>query len=52
MYGQERLRSVIRTCRGRTAQDTLEAIRDSVLTFVADSELPDDLTLLILRRRS
>ncbi|MBN1955139.1 MAG: GAF domain-containing protein [Anaerolineae bacterium] len=49
-YGEKRLQQVLQTVQGYSAQEILEAIERSLLAFIGDNPLSDDLTMLILRR--
>ncbi|HSQ94261.1 MAG TPA: SpoIIE family protein phosphatase, partial [Methanoregula sp.] len=49
MFGEERLRAVIRDNAGRTAGEILEQILAAVHTFTGDMPQSDDITLLIIR---
>ncbi len=51
-YGEERLLEVIRASAGNSAaQETLDAILNSVMAFVGDTPPSDDLTLMVVRRQ-
>jgi PAS domain S-box-containing protein len=49
MFGEERLRAVIRDNAGRTAGEILEQILAGVREFTGDMPQSDDITLLIIR---
>jgi serine phosphatase RsbU (regulator of sigma subunit) len=49
MYSVERLVSVARANRAKTAQELVEIIRSSVFAFAGTEELRDDLTLVVLK---
>jgi sigma-B regulation protein RsbU (phosphoserine phosphatase) len=49
-YGEERLRSVIRSACGLTAADIVRALTDDVHAFRGDADPFDDLTLLVAER--
>jgi sigma-B regulation protein RsbU (phosphoserine phosphatase) len=51
LFGEEYLREVLQANAGRSAQGMLEAIEESVVAFVGDTHLSDDLTLMVLRRQ-
>ncbi len=52
-YGEGRLREVIwPSCDSRSAQETLDRIVDDVARFVGNNPPSDDLTLMVLRRRT
>jgi sigma-B regulation protein RsbU (phosphoserine phosphatase) len=51
-YGEERLREVIQSANGDgSAWEILNAVIDSVATFVGDNPPSDDLTLMVVRRQ-
>jgi serine phosphatase RsbU (regulator of sigma subunit) len=50
-YSTERLLSVVRANRHRSAQELVSAIQTSVVSFAANRELQDDLTLMVLKVR-
>lgn len=49
MFGEERLKSVLATLAGRSAEDVLNALMMAIKSFVRDCEQHDDITLLILK---
>jgi serine phosphatase RsbU (regulator of sigma subunit) len=51
MFGKERLLGVLRTHQGRSAEEMMEGIVESVVSFVGDTPPSDDLTLVVLGRR-
>jgi serine phosphatase RsbU (regulator of sigma subunit) len=51
IYGEERLQAVIQVADSSSAQAMLDTIDGSVDTFIGDTTLSDDLTLMVLRRR-
>jgi serine phosphatase RsbU (regulator of sigma subunit) len=51
-YTTDRLLSVVRANRHRGAQELVSAIQTSVVSFAANRELQDDLTLMVLKVRS
>ncbi len=50
-YGEERLQATIRSTNSSSAQTMLDAINDSVDTFVGDAISSDDRTLMVLHRQ-
>jgi phosphoserine phosphatase RsbU/P len=50
MYGSARLEALIDRHAGSTAAEIVAAIRDDVLGFHGDANLPDDATVLIVKR--
>jgi GAF domain-containing protein len=50
IYGEERLQATIQAADGDSAQTMLDAIDDSVDTFIGDAVPSDDRTLMVLRR--
>jgi sigma-B regulation protein RsbU (phosphoserine phosphatase) len=51
-YGEERLRGVIQSTNSDgSAWEILNAVIDSVATFVGDNSPSDDLTLMVVRRQ-
>jgi serine phosphatase RsbU (regulator of sigma subunit) len=49
MYSVERLVSVVRANREKTAQELVQLIQSSVFAFAGTEELRDDLTLVVLK---
>ena len=49
-FGDERLREVLARMRGRSAEDTGQAIVDAVTRFVGDAPVHDDVSLIVLKR--
>jgi serine phosphatase RsbU (regulator of sigma subunit) len=49
MYSVERLLSIARANRGKTAQELVQIIQSSVFAFAGTEELRDDLTLVLLK---
>jgi len=49
MFSVERLVSVARTNRAKTAQELVQMIQSSVFSFAGTEELRDDLTLVVLK---
>jgi len=49
MYSKERLVSVARANRTKSAQELVQMIRSSVFTFAGTDELRVDLTLVVLK---
>jgi sigma-B regulation protein RsbU (phosphoserine phosphatase) len=53
LYGEERLKEVIQpSCDSGSAQETLDRIVDDIARFVGNNPPSDDLTLMVLRRRT
>ncbi len=50
-YGEERLQATIQSTNSSSAQTMLDAINDSVDTFVGDAISSDDRTLMVLHRQ-
>ena len=50
-FSDERLAELIEHCRSRTAMETLQRIRDEVLSFTEGAAQSDDITMLVLRRK-
>jgi serine phosphatase RsbU (regulator of sigma subunit) len=50
MFGQDRLLSVLRACRGLSAQEMEEAVLSEIHEFVGDAPRFDDLTLMVVAR--
>jgi sigma-B regulation protein RsbU (phosphoserine phosphatase) len=51
IYGEKRLRQAMRRAQVGSARALLEDIESSVLSFVGEDVLSDDLTLVVLRRK-
>ena len=51
IYGEERLWTIIQAADDGSAQAMLDAIDDSVVTFIGDVSPSDDRTIMILRRQ-
>ncbi|MCP4536129.1 MAG: GAF domain-containing protein [Chloroflexi bacterium] len=51
IYGEERLQATIQATNGSSAQTMLDAIDDSVDTFIGDAIPSDDRTIMILHRQ-
>ncbi len=49
-FGMERLENVMRENRHRSASEIQKAILDAVTPFSATEQLPDDLTMVVLKR--
>ncbi|AAP05703.1 PP2C family protein-serine/threonine phosphatase [Chlamydia caviae] len=49
MFGEERLKSAVKTLVGKSAEDAMHSLMLSVKTFVGNSHQHDDITLLILK---
>ncbi|BAE80822.1 sigma regulatory RsbW antagonist [Chlamydia felis Fe/C-56] len=49
MFGEERLKNVIKTLVGKSAEDAMHSLMLSVKTFVGNCHQYDDITLLILK---
>lgn len=49
LFGDDRLRSVIRRATSSTANDLLNDVQESVDTFVEGAERHDDMTMVVLR---
>jgi serine phosphatase RsbU (regulator of sigma subunit) len=50
LFGERRLGTVVSAAVEGTANDVADAVLKSVLTFAGDVPLPDDLTLLVVKR--
>ncbi|SYX09423.1 Phosphoserine phosphatase rsbU,stage II sporulation protein E,Stage II sporulation protein E (SpoIIE) [Chlamydia poikilotherma] len=49
MFGEERLKSIVQTLVGKSAEDAMHSLMLSVKTFVGNCHQHDDITLLILK---
>jgi len=50
IYEEKRLRAIIHATAGNSAQEILNGIDDSVITFIGDAAPSDDRTTMVLRR--
>lgn len=50
LYGESRLEALLPTLRGKTSQQIVEAINQSVKDFTQDAPQSDDITTLVIRR--
>ena len=51
LFGERRLRAAVTPSAGGTAEGTAQAILGAVNAFAGDVPLPDDLTLVVVKRR-
>ena len=51
MFGEERLKEVLRTAAPKGPEAVLDAVRSALHAFTGTDHLKDDLTLLVLQRR-
>ncbi|WP_348663383.1 SpoIIE family protein phosphatase [Chlamydia vaughanii] len=49
MFGEERLKSIVKTLTGKSAEEAMHSLMLAVKTFVGNSHQHDDITLLILK---
>ena len=49
-FGLQRLRDLVSTCRGHSAQDVLSRINEAVASFAGEAAAADDITLVVVRR--
>ncbi|MBQ7505755.1 MAG: serine/threonine-protein phosphatase [Lachnospiraceae bacterium] len=50
-YTTERMKAVMEEAAGEEAEFIVEELQESLLSFIGDEELPDDITLLVLTRK-
>jgi sigma-B regulation protein RsbU (phosphoserine phosphatase) len=51
LYGEERLKAVVKSGMDQTAQQLMESIMGDIRTFLSGTPLSDDLTLFVIKRR-
>ena len=51
-FGDGRLQEILRDCRAKSARGILETVLESVATHVGEAPALDDITLVVLKRRS
>ena len=49
-FGVPRVMELLQCCRDMPAQETVEALRDTVMSYVGDQPQADDLTAVLIRR--
>jgi len=50
-YGLERLRHVLKQTRDRSAQEIQQAVIQSIIQYIGDQRVFDDITLVVIRRK-
>ena len=51
-FGEERLEDTLKDCTGHSCQETIDMVAENVKAFVGEAEQSDDITMLVLKRKS
>ncbi|MBR2776488.1 MAG: SpoIIE family protein phosphatase [Prevotella sp.] len=51
-FGEERLEDTLKDCTGHSCQETIDMVAEDVKAFVGEAEQSDDITMLVLKRKS